>query len=161
VEPQSCCTVRRAWENSMRHWLRFFKGLKGSRVGNKEVNHRIILYPVLETTHIHHWVQLLAPYRTTQNSNPVSESTVQTLLELRQFGAMPTAPGRLFSPDAAPCHSLGSYHCHQRAELTATSPLPLWEAVGHLKVFPWPPLLWAEQTQGPQPSCPLDPSPPL
>jgi len=43
-----------------------------------------------------HEVQLWAPQRTTQNSNPVLESIVQMLLELQQVGAMTTAPRRLF-----------------------------------------------------------------
>jgi len=53
-------------------------------------------YPQLEGTHKDHWVQLLAPHSTTQNSNPMSESGVQTLLELQQLEAIPTALGSLF-----------------------------------------------------------------
>lgn len=33
-------------------------------------------------------VQLLPPHRITQNSNLISESTVQTFLELQEFGAV-------------------------------------------------------------------------
>ena len=44
---------------------------------------RIIEYPELEGIHRDYRVQLLAPHRTTQKSNHISESIVQTLLELR------------------------------------------------------------------------------
>lgn len=43
-----------------------------------------------------HQVQLLAPHRTTQISNFISESIVQMLLELCRLDAMPTALGNLF-----------------------------------------------------------------
>ena len=58
--------------------------------------HKITEYPNLEGTLKDHWVQLQAPHRTTQNSNPVSESTVQALLEFWQPGAVPIALGRPF-----------------------------------------------------------------
>lgn len=52
-------------------------------------------YPELEGTHKDYQIKLLAPYITTQNSNPVFENTVWMLLELWQCGAVPTALGRL------------------------------------------------------------------
>lgn len=48
------------------------------------------------STHVYHRVQLLAPHRTIQKSNLMSESTIQTPLELRQLRTMPTALGSLF-----------------------------------------------------------------
>ena len=45
-------------------------------------------YSELEETRGDHQVHLLAPHSTTQNSNIMSETTVQTLLELQQLGAM-------------------------------------------------------------------------
>jgi len=73
---------------------------------------------------------------------PCVESIVQTLLELQQLGAVTTALRSLFHahhplvknlfltsnltlPEAAPCCSLGSCCCHQRAELSAVSPIPV------------------------------------
>ena len=108
-------------------------------------NHRITEQPKLEGTHKDHWVQLLAPHRTTQKSNYLSESSVQMLLELQQLGAMPTALGRLFqrlstfwwsafswyptwpSPDAAPCNLLRFDCRHQRAEICACPSAPFHE----------------------------------
>ena len=58
--------------------------------------HRIIGYPELEGTYKDHRVQLLDPYTTTRNSNPVSESGVQTLFAPWQLRAVPTALGSLF-----------------------------------------------------------------
>ena len=54
---------------------------------------RVMEYPELEGTMIHkdHRVQLLALHRTTQKPDCMSESTVETLLELWHLGAMPTA----------------------------------------------------------------------
>lgn len=52
---------------------------------------RITKYPMLDWTHKDQ-VQLLAPHRSTQNLNSVSETIVRTLLELQQ----------------ARCHD----HCH-------------------------------------------------
>lgn len=42
-----------------------------------------------------HGVQLPLPHKTIQNSNPMSESTTEILLELLQLGTMPTAQGSL------------------------------------------------------------------
>ena len=53
-------------------------------------------YPNLEGTPKDHGVQLLAPHSTTQNSNYISESTVQMLFELQQISATTTALGSLF-----------------------------------------------------------------
>ena len=52
-------------------------------------------YPKLEGTHKNHRVQLLALHRTNQNPNPMSESVVPVVLELRQLGAVPAALGSL------------------------------------------------------------------
>ena len=53
-------------------------------------------YPELEGTYKDHRVQLLDPYTTTRNSNPVSENGVQTLFAPWQLRAVPTALGSLF-----------------------------------------------------------------
>ena len=47
---------------------------------NKTQVKYFIEYPEFEGAHNDHQVQLLAPHRTTPNSNPVSESTVQVSL---------------------------------------------------------------------------------
>lgn len=47
-------------------------------------------YPELEGTHEGHWVQL--------KPSPMSESSIQTLLELWQLGAVPAALESLFVP---------------------------------------------------------------
>ena len=57
---------------------------------------RIIEYPKSEEAHKDHRVQLLAPQKTTQKSDPVSESVAQMLLELWQSGAVTTVLGSLF-----------------------------------------------------------------
>ena len=54
---------------------------------------RITEYPELEGTRKDHRVQLLAPQRTTQKSNPMPERTVQTLLELQQAWCHDHYPG--------------------------------------------------------------------
>lgn len=56
--------------------------------------HRLIEYPKLERIHKDHLVQ--APQRTTQKLDLMSESVVQTLLELWQPGAVITVLGSLF-----------------------------------------------------------------
>lgn len=48
-------------------------------------------------------VQLLAPHQVTPKSDPVSESSAQTLLELWQLGAVITA----VEPSPVPSHPLG------------------------------------------------------
>jgi len=60
--------------------------------------HRItdIECPEVEGTHNHHQVQLMAPHRTTQKSNPMTKSIVQTPLELQCHRAMATALSSLF-----------------------------------------------------------------
>lgn len=58
-------------------------------------SHRIVEYPKSEGTHKDHQAQVLAPRRTTQKTDPVSESAVQMLLELWQLGVTTTAPGSL------------------------------------------------------------------
>lgn len=65
--------------------------------------HRIIKYAELEETHKDHQIQVLAPQRTTQNSNRVSESIVQMLLDLWRFTAATAALGNHFP---VPSHSL-------------------------------------------------------
>jgi len=47
---------------------------------------RIMEYPKLEGTHSDHQVQPVASHSTTQNPNPMSESSDQTLPELRHSG---------------------------------------------------------------------------
>lgn len=49
--------------------------------------HRIIGYPQLEGNHEDR-IQLPAPQRTIQTSNPMSESVIQTLREIQQRGAV-------------------------------------------------------------------------
>jgi len=51
--------------------------------------------PELEGITVDHQVKLLPPHRTTQNSNSVPESFVQTLHEHQQAWVMTTALGRL------------------------------------------------------------------
>ena len=82
-------------------------------------------------------VQLLAPHRTTQKSEHMSETVIQTLLELQHSGpcplpcaahSMPTAlwcssfPSPPAAPPlTAPCRSLGPCRCHTEQ----SSALPL------------------------------------
>lgn len=49
--------------------------------------HRIIGYPQLEGNHEDR-IQLPAPQRTIQTSNPMSESVIQMLCEIQQRGAV-------------------------------------------------------------------------
>ena len=56
----------------------------------------IIEYPKLEGTHKAHRAQPLAPHRSTQKSDHMTESVVQMLLELQQLVAMTTALRSLF-----------------------------------------------------------------
>ena len=83
---------------------------------------------------------ILAPHRITQNPNPMSESTIQMLLELQQLRAVPTALGSLFhayrplvqtlslTPTCPSQHSSMLFpqalSLSHRAELSASSPLP-------------------------------------
>jgi len=115
----------------------------------------------------HHWVQLLAPQRPTQNPNPMSESTVQTHLELRQLGAMPTALGSLFhanhlsltascpSPDTAPCRSLRPCRCHKHQ--SSVLPSVPSEELQLPRGLSSAPLLWTSAAS--HIPCPLNPSP--
>lgn len=57
-------------------------------------NHRITEYPELEEAHKD---QLLAPQKTTQQSDHMSQSAVQALFELWQLSAITTPLGSLFS----------------------------------------------------------------
>lgn len=59
-------------------------------------SHRNIEYPKFEGTLKNHWAQLLVPKRTTQNSNPMSESVVQMLFVIQQPWAVSTALGSMF-----------------------------------------------------------------
>lgn len=59
-------------------------------------NHRIIEHPKLTETHEDCWVQHPAPHRISQNSNPMSESTVQMFLGFWQLGDMTSALESLF-----------------------------------------------------------------
>ena len=54
-------------------------------------DHRLTEQPELEGTHKGHRVQLLAPHSTTGKLSHLLETIVQTLLELRQLGAVTTA----------------------------------------------------------------------
>jgi len=56
----------------------------------------IVQYHELKGTHSDHWVQLPAPHSTTQKSDHITETVVQTLLELWQLSAVTTALGSLF-----------------------------------------------------------------
>uniref|UniRef100_A0A493TGN0 Glutamate receptor interacting protein 1 n=1 Tax=Anas platyrhynchos platyrhynchos TaxID=8840 RepID=A0A493TGN0_ANAPP len=55
--------------------------------------HRITGYPELEGTHKDHQVQLLAPHRSTKNSDHMTKCTVQTLLKLQQAWYRDYVPG--------------------------------------------------------------------
>jgi len=107
---------------------------------------------MLDGTHKVHQVQIPALHSTTQNSDHMSESGVQTLLELQQLNAVPTALGSPFhahsplvqplsltpscpSPDTAPCRSLGPCRCHTEQ----SSALPL-RSLGGAAAASRPPL---------------------
>lgn len=134
--------------------------------GGKGLSHRITEYAALEGTHKEHWVQPLAPQRTTQTQ------VLPDLLQLRALPATLSSPFRahhplvqiLFltptpaSPDAAPCHSLGPCCCHRRQ--SSVLPYTPHEDLQLPWASPQPALLWAEQTQGPQ-TLPNLCSPPL
>jgi len=111
-------------------------------------SHKIIEYPKWEGAYKDDQVQLLAPHSTAQNSNPMSESGVQMLLELQQLGVLPTAMGNLFHAHrplaqilyrtpSCPSHDTAPYHS-QRAELSAAL-CSLWGAVATMKAPPQPP----------------------
>lgn len=103
---------------------------KAQYMGN--TTHSIIKYPELEDTNKGHQIQDLAPQRTTQNSNHMSESTVQMLLDFWQLCTVTTALGNHFPvpnhslvknlflipnltlPDTAPRFSLESFCCQQK-----------------------------------------------
>lgn len=103
--------------------------------------HSIIKYPELEETHKDHQIQDLAPQRTTQNSNHMSESTVQMLLDFWQFSTVTAALGNHFSvsnhslvknlflipnltlPDTASCCSLKSFCCQQKDQCCPSTPV--------------------------------------
>jgi len=124
-------------------------------------------YYQLKGTHRDHWIQTPVPHRTTQKSDhiirmhcpdaswiPAAQchdhcpgEPAPVLLTLSFRNLFPIWP----SPDAAPCHSLGSCHCYKRAENSTASPLPSWGARGNHGAFPKPRLLWAEQNKGFQP----------
>ena len=105
--------------------------------------HTIIEYLELEgTIRIIESVHLLAPHRTTQKSDHMSESIVQMLLELRQLCAMttvlsspfhahhPLVKNLLLTPNLPlPWHSSMPFPrallLSQRAELSAAPPLPV------------------------------------
>lgn len=61
---------------------------RGHRKPAQSLQSRSTQYPECEGIHKDRRVQPLAPRRTTQNSNPMSENIVQTLLKLRQPGAV-------------------------------------------------------------------------
>ena len=58
--------------------------------------HIITAYPKLEWTHKDYQAQSLTLHRTTQKSNPMSESAVQTLTEFHQLEAVINVLGSLF-----------------------------------------------------------------
>ena len=67
--------------------------------GLMEIKKRgIIEYPKLEGTHKHHPVQLLAPCRTTQKSDHMSEITVQTFLNSSSTVPLPCPEGAVPVP---------------------------------------------------------------
>ena len=94
-------------------------------------NWRTIDCPHIQRT-LKNRVWLLTPHSTTQNSNLMSQSIVQMLLELQQLGAVTPVPWgpvpcpphsgeepfpnpHLTRPDTAPRSSLRSCFCHQRS----------------------------------------------
>ena len=105
----------------------------------------------------------LAPHRTTQKSNPVSESIVQKLLELLGASSawargcalrplVPTLSLTLFpAPSLAQLHAVSSGPVavtESRAQRCPSAPCEELQLPWGL---PSAPLLCAEQTQGPQP----------
>ena len=121
------------------------------KVPHSMILRRIIEYSDLKWTH--RYYLLLAPHRTPQNSNSMSESAVQTLCEFQQLGAMITALGSLFHAAPYLVQNLllipsltlpWQFHsfswvccCHQKVELSTAPPLPSW---GHHEP-PLPPQL--------------------
>jgi len=96
---------------------------------------------------INEQVQLPAPHGTTQNSNPMFESSAQMPFELQQVGAVPTALGSPFhahrplvqphsqtpscpSPDSSMPFPRALSLSH-RAELSAVPPLPVRSCSRH------------------------------
>lgn len=63
----------------------------------RSMSDRIIKYPELEGAHRDYQIQLLALNRTSQQSHPVFEGTVQMLLELQQVWGHDHSLGSLFS----------------------------------------------------------------
>ena len=127
---------------------------------------RVIEYPELEGTHKDHRVQLLALHRTTQKPDCMSESTVETLLELWHLGAMPTALGSPFHahcplvqtlsptpicPSPTQLHAVPSGPVAVTGNRAQRCPSPPCEELQPPSGLPSAPLLCAEQPQGPKP----------
>lgn len=75
-----------------------------SLVVTSDTNHRITESPKLKGTHNDRYqVKLLAPYRTTKESNPTFESGVQILLKLQRACCYDHCPGE---PVSVPDHLL-------------------------------------------------------
>ena len=105
-------------------------------------------YPKLEETHKDHEAQLLTPHSTTQNPNPVSESTVQMAFVLWQIRAVLTALGSLFHAHRPLVQTLSlTPNCPKTAELSVAPLLPVRSCSCH-EVSPQ--LICAECTEGPQ-----------
>jgi len=64
----------------------------------------------VEGTHKDHQLQPLAPHRTTQYLNPVSECGVQTLCELQHLGSWPLPWAARSVPTALWCRSFPNSH---------------------------------------------------
>lgn len=81
--------------------------------------------PELEGTHKDRWVQLLARHRNTPKSDPMSESTVQTHLELQQ----------------ARGHALGSpFQCLTTLFLLPSQNQPCHTSNSFLRSYCWSPV---------------------
>ena len=93
------------------------------------------------------------------NPNPVSEVSVQTPLELQHLALWPLPLGAYSMPTilwwrGLPWHSfmlfLQVLSLSQRAELSSAPPLTVLWSCRLPQSLPSTPLLWAEQTKGPQ-----------
>lgn len=131
--------------------------------------HQITEHPELEESHKDHWVQPASPHSTIQKSKPpVWEQCLNAL-----WGPCPLPLGQNISLTphptlpTAPCQSLGLRCYKQRAELIVAPPQSVrscrarrvcramkgcraTRSCSRHEPSPQPPLLWSQQTQGPQ-----------
>jgi len=78
-------------------------GINEKQEQERQPYHRIVEYPELEESHKHHWVQLLAPHRTTHNSNCL-QALCKCFWNSSSLGLWPHCPGE---PVPSFSHPLG------------------------------------------------------